>query len=103
MGNAGSTALCQAAARGDLPALKAVADRIDIDGRDEDGWSALHYSAWLGHDEVVRELLIRGAEPNIRDGVRQQICLGSRRCVSPTMACIQHVLCMLRIYGRHCT
>lgn len=33
------------------------------------GWSALHIAAHKGFDPIVRELLTRGARPNLQDKV----------------------------------
>lgn len=41
----------------------------------ERGYTALHIAAQLGFDAIVRELLIRGANPNILDKVRAMLCL----------------------------
>ena len=35
----------------------------------QDGWAALHFSAWAGRLEVLEELLKHRAEVNMRDKV----------------------------------
>ena len=35
----------------------------------QDGWAALHFSAWAGRLEVLEELLKHGADVNLRDKV----------------------------------
>jgi serine/threonine-protein phosphatase 6 regulatory ankyrin repeat subunit B len=38
-----------------------------LDERNDNGWTALHYAACWGHEEVVRFLLLAGADPTITD------------------------------------
>ncbi|KAL2614166.1 hypothetical protein R1flu_025858 [Riccia fluitans] len=45
------------------PLLRA---NIPINFRDDNGWTALHYAAFYGREEVVVALLNAGAEPNCR-------------------------------------
>lgn len=35
----------------------------------QDGWSALHFSAWAGRQAIVQELLMHGADINLQDKV----------------------------------
>lgn len=51
-----------AAMHGDVP------DDVgaDIDALDDEGWSALHYAAWNGHESAVKRLLAAGADVNVR-------------------------------------
>ena len=58
-----SPPLHQAAKRGDLEAIATIlaAGDADIDGRDEDGWTALHEASESGHVAVVEALLRAGA------------------------------------------
>jgi len=37
----------------------------ELDAVTQDGWSALHYAAYLGHEEVVGVLLEAGADPDV--------------------------------------
>ena len=37
----------------------------------QDGWSALHFSAWAGRQAVLQELLQHGADVNLQDKVSQ--------------------------------
>ena len=58
-----SPPLHQAARRGDLEAIAAIlaAGDADIDGRDEDGWTALHEASESGHVTIVEAFLRAGA------------------------------------------
>ena len=54
---------CEAAALGDVPALR-VAIESDDDARvlrSSDGWTPLHLAAFFGHDDAVRLLIDHGA------------------------------------------
>lgn len=57
-----------AAASGNLDALKALADvdRANLFKRDQNGWRPLHEAARSGHVEVVEYLLQEGAKVNER-------------------------------------
>jgi ankyrin repeat protein len=47
-----------------------------IDAQDSDlGYTALHMAAWAGADAMVRELLLRGAKPNLLDHVSEGLSL----------------------------
>jgi ankyrin repeat protein len=55
---------------GSLGVVKMLAQHMGGQGFDEvneDGWTALHYAAYWAPDEVVRWLLLAGADPSIRD------------------------------------
>lgn len=57
-----------AARRGDVAAVKAFLDKGgDVNTKNQYGATALSYAADKGHTELVRLLLERGADPNVRD------------------------------------
>lgn len=57
--------LCEAAALGDVDALRARLDAhpADISSYSGDGWTALHLAAFFGHEHAVSLLLERDANP----------------------------------------
>ena len=61
-----------AAQLGDASSLEAqlAAGGVSLDAVDDDGWAALHYSAWYGHSDAVRVLLAAGADVNVRNGAQ---------------------------------
>jgi ankyrin repeat protein len=65
--------LIKAAKDGDLPAIQtALAGGDDINGRDKSGATALMWAANGGHAEVVKLLLEKGADVNVKrigDGI----------------------------------
>ncbi|CAL8466673.1 g6209 [Coccomyxa elongata] len=69
MGNQNSRLLLEAASSGSLPQLRSVLNKADANAVDEDGWSALHFSAWAGREAIVQELLRHGADVNLQDKV----------------------------------
>src|SRR3989338_8640002 len=55
---------------GDLGTLKRLltgkADQLKlINAQDSLGWSALHYAAWLDRPDIIRQLLLARANPNL--------------------------------------
>jgi ankyrin repeat protein len=53
-----------------LGVVKMLVQHIEGQGLNDgnvDGWTALHHATRWGHDEVVRFLLLAGADPTIRD------------------------------------
>ncbi|CAM9927618.1 unnamed protein product, partial [Chrysoparadoxa australica] len=42
-----------------------------LEERDADGYTPLLLASWLGFENVVRELLVAGAEVNARDKIGQ--------------------------------
>ena len=38
----------------------------EVNGKDNSGWTPLHYAAWDGHADVAALLLDRGAEVNVK-------------------------------------
>ncbi|MEW5312959.1 MAG: hypothetical protein WDW38_004556 [Sanguina aurantia] len=70
MGNIGSSPIYKAAIEGDVLAVRLAVQQhpTQIDTlEDTMGWSALHIAAHKGFDPIVRELLTRGARPNLQD------------------------------------
>jgi ankyrin repeat protein len=57
-----------AARKGDVAAVKAFLDKgVDVNAKTQYGATALSYACDKGHTEVVRLLLERGADPNVKD------------------------------------
>jgi ankyrin repeat protein len=57
-----------AARKGDVAAVKAFLDKgIDVNAKTHYGATALAYACDKGHTELVKLLLERGADPNVRD------------------------------------
>lgn len=65
-----ATELFDAVTRGDVDRVRAVlAGHPEIvNARDDDGATALHHAAFLGHREIVWVLAASGADVNARDG-----------------------------------
>ncbi|MEV4002295.1 ankyrin repeat domain-containing protein [Actinomadura sp. NPDC049753] len=63
------TPLSHAASRGtaEITELLIATKRVDLDSRDKDGVSPLHYASRHGHLDPVRLLLEAGANPNITE------------------------------------
>ena len=63
-------ALVESVALGDTAIVRALLDAgVDVDSRRGDGATALHLAAFDGNAELVEELLARGADLSLRDGV----------------------------------
>ena len=57
-----------AARKGDIAAVKAFLDKgVDVNAKTQYGATALSYACDKGHTELVKLLLERGANPNVRD------------------------------------
>ncbi|MFQ5789895.1 MAG: TonB family protein [Acidobacteriota bacterium] len=51
--------------------LLAESGKVDIDSRDEGGWTALMYAVKAGHDAIVELLLDAGASVHLENGVKE--------------------------------
>jgi ankyrin repeat protein len=51
----------------DIIELLVQTNKIQIDTKNNDGWSPLHFAAWTGRGDVVEMLLKNGAEVNIKN------------------------------------
>ncbi|MGI5207652.1 ankyrin repeat domain-containing protein [Spirillospora sp. CA-108201] len=67
--SAGQTPLSHAASRGtaEITELLIATKQVDLDSRDKDGVSPLHYASRHGHLDPVRLLLQAGANPDITE------------------------------------
>ena len=63
-------ALVESVTLGAIAIMRALLDAgVGVDSRRSDGTTALHHAAFEGNAEVVEELLARGADLSLRDGV----------------------------------
>jgi ankyrin repeat protein len=66
----GGTLLIDACDKGHLGVVKVLVQHMgghELAARDQYGKTALHYAGYNGHEEVVRFLLLAGADPTITD------------------------------------
>jgi serine/threonine-protein phosphatase 6 regulatory ankyrin repeat subunit B len=66
----GTTPLMGACRNGHLGVVKMLVQHMGgrgLNDRNDRGWTALHFAAEFGHDEVVRFLLLAGADPTITE------------------------------------
>lgn len=49
----------QAAKEGNIAVLKKSAKK-DLNRRDEDGWTAMHWAAWSGNTEALKTIISKG-------------------------------------------
>jgi cytohesin len=64
----GVTPLMWACNSGHLGAVKVFVQHMEgqgLDDGDNHGWTALHYASFMGREEVVRFLLLAGADPTV--------------------------------------
>jgi ankyrin repeat protein/ppGpp synthetase/RelA/SpoT-type nucleotidyltranferase len=61
--------LVYACGKGDLQSVKRLLkDGVDVNAKDDYGWTALHYASQNGHDKVVEQLLVKdGVDVNATD------------------------------------
>nr|GMC84178.1 putative ankyrin repeat protein RF_0381 [Ipomoea batatas] len=60
--------LCAAARNGDVGAIQKLLDHgANVNGRDQNGWTALHRAAFKGRIEAARALIDNGVDVNCRD------------------------------------
>jgi ankyrin repeat protein len=70
----GATPLMLACTNGHLGVVKVLVQHMGgrgLDDGDDHGWTALHYAAEWGYEEVVRFLLFAGADATIKDNERR--------------------------------
>ena len=65
------TALHLAAQAGKVETVQYLVEqgKVDLNCRDDGGWTAMVWGAEHRHLEVVKYLLAAGADPNVRDNV----------------------------------
>jgi ankyrin repeat protein len=66
----GVTPLMSACVNDNLGMVKMLVQHLGgqgLDDGDDDGWTALHYAAYWGLEEILRCLLLAGADPSITD------------------------------------
>jgi hypothetical protein len=64
------TPLMNSCLEGHLDGARVLVTHVGREGllaRDEEGWTVLHYAARRGYAELMRFLLVSGADPAIRD------------------------------------
>ena len=63
-------ALLDAAEKGNIEAVKkTLADGADVNAKDDNGWTPLHWAALSGHKEVSEYLITMGADVNAAETV----------------------------------
>ncbi|KAL8724557.1 MAG: hypothetical protein Q9181_006771 [Wetmoreana brouardii] len=77
--------------RGDLAAELVSGTVSDIDGRDVDGWTALHWAARRGSSEAVALLLAHGADPRLITWTKRRSAL-HLAASSNSAPCVQQIL-----------
>jgi ankyrin repeat protein len=45
-----------------------IASGADVNAKDSEGWTPLHWAANYGHVDIARYLIAQGAEVNAKDG-----------------------------------
>jgi uncharacterized protein len=83
--------IAQAAANGDLQAVRSLLKTgVDVNAKEPDGSTALHYAANRGALDLVDALLTAGAQPNARN--RYGVTPLSLACVSGNAAVVERLL-----------
>ena len=77
--------------RGDLDKELSTGHVSDIDGRDADGWTALHWAARRGSSEAVALLLAHGADPRLTTSNDHRSSL-HLAAPSNSALCVQQIL-----------
>ena len=58
----------QAVFDGNIEAVKQhLAAGTDVNAKDDNGWTPLHFAVYYGHKEIVELLIAKGAEVNAKD------------------------------------
>ena len=58
----------QAIFDGNIEAVKQhLAAGTDVNAKDDNGWTPLHFAVYYGHKEIVELLITKGAEVNAKD------------------------------------
>ena len=66
VGHSGS--ILNAARVGDLAGVQALLDAgVDMNAKDGNGWTALHYAADYGYEEIAELLIAKGADVNAKN------------------------------------
>ena len=67
VGCGSSVDIWTAAYDGNIEAVKQhLADGADVNGKDEDGYTPLHFAALVGHKEIAELFIAKGADVNAK-------------------------------------
>ena len=65
---ASGISIIKAIRKGNIEAVKQhIAAGTDVNAKDEDGLTPLHYAAYCGHNEIAELLIAKGADVNAKD------------------------------------
>ena len=63
-----SDQLISAAEMGEIDKVKEFLDQgVPVEARNQDGWTALMKASYEGHENIVRELIVRGADVDAQE------------------------------------